>query len=162
VTGPVSIRDVPREVDLDEPPGYRAPWARLGPLIGAERLGATIYELGTDQSVCPYHYEYGNEEWVLVLDGHPTLRAPDGEHVLEPGDVVCFPEGPEGAHKGTNREPTAAFIVMLSTKAELDVTVYPDSGKIGVYPLGKLFRETDAVDYWDGETGRQRPAGLDP
>jgi hypothetical protein len=26
-----------------------------------------------------------------VLAGRPTLRHPDGEDELEPGDVVCFP-----------------------------------------------------------------------
>ena len=50
------------------------------------------------------------EEWLLVLAGTPTLRDPDGEHELEPGDLVCFPEGPEGAHKVTNRARGAARI----------------------------------------------------
>ena len=27
----------------------------------------------------------------------------------------------------------------------------PDSNKVGVWPLGKLFRIEDAVDYYDGE-----------
>ena len=40
---------------------------------------------------------------------------------------------------------------MLSTKTETAVAVYPDSGKVGVWPLGKLFRLADAVDYYDGE-----------
>ena len=29
-----------------------------------------------------------------MLAGRPTLRDPDGEHELAPGDLVCFPEGP--------------------------------------------------------------------
>src|SRR5207244_3478080 len=97
---------------------------------------------------CPYHYEYGNEEWLLVLEGHPTLRHPEGEDELEPGDVVCFPEGPEGAHKVTNRRGEPARIVIFSTKHEPAVAVYPDSDKIGFWPPGKLFRLEDAVDYW--------------
>jgi uncharacterized cupin superfamily protein len=151
LSGVVSVRDVPRGTDADDPPGYQVPYARLGPLLGAEMLGASIYELRTGQSVCPYHYEYGNEEWLLVLEGSPTLRGPDGEVVLEPGDLVCFPEGPQGAHKVTNRDSAIALIVMISTKIEPSVSVYPDSGKIGAWPPGKLFREQDAVDYWDGE-----------
>ena len=92
----VNVLDVVPEGDADDPPGYRARMARFGPSIGAEQLGDSVYELDTGQSVCPYHYEYGIEEWLLVLAGTPTLRDPDGEHVLEPGDLVCFPEGPEG------------------------------------------------------------------
>ena len=86
----------------DDPEGYRVGHCSFGPLIGATAMGATVYELQEGQSICPYHYEYGCEEWAIVLRGRPTLRHPDGEDVLEPGDVVCFPEGPEGAHKLTN------------------------------------------------------------
>ena len=38
------------------------------------------------------------EEWLLVLEGRPTLRRADGdgelEEELEPGDTVCFPPRP--------------------------------------------------------------------
>src|SRR5205807_1844629 len=48
------------ESDADDPPGYRPHEARIGPLLGATMLGATIYELEPGNSNCPYHYEYGN------------------------------------------------------------------------------------------------------
>ena len=72
--------------------------ARLGKLLGAKETGITVYELPPGQAVCPYHYECGEEEWLLVLSGTPTLRTPAGEERLEPWDVACFPRGPEGAH----------------------------------------------------------------
>ena len=31
------------------------------------------------ESVCPYHYELTEEEWLIVLDGRPTLRTPEGD-----------------------------------------------------------------------------------
>jgi uncharacterized cupin superfamily protein len=86
-----------------------------------------------------------------VLAGRPTLRDPDGVHELEVGDLVCFPEGPDGAHKVTNRSAATVRILMLSTTSKTSVAVYPDSGKVGVWPPGKLFRLADAVDYFDGE-----------
>jgi uncharacterized cupin superfamily protein len=66
---------------------------------------------------------------------------------------VCFLEGPSGAHKVTNRSDAVVRILMLSTKPEPDVSicVYPDSGKVSVFPPGKIFRLGDAVGYWDGE-----------
>ncbi len=67
---------------------------RVADEIGAERLGATLYELGPGERIWPYHYESANEEWLLVVSGAPTLRSPDGERVLRAGDVVCFPTGP--------------------------------------------------------------------
>src|SRR6185437_15041508 len=84
----VNLYDVETKQDEKDPPGYETPYNRLGPSIGASALGLTVYELRAGQSVCPYHYEYGREEWLFVLTGRPTLRAPDGEHELEAGDLV--------------------------------------------------------------------------
>ena len=140
----------------DRPEGYRLAAARLGPLIGATRVGATVYDLPPGQSSFPYHYEYGCEEWLLVVAGRPTLRHPGGEDELEPGDLVCFPEGPEGAHKVTNRTEETVRVMILSTKAFPAVAVYPDSDKIGVFTEnevdGVLVRRESGVDYWDRET----------
>jgi len=146
-----NIYDAEPEGDESDPPGYRARMARFGPSIGAEQLGASVYDLDPGESVCPYHYEHPEEEWLLVLGGRPTLRDPEGEHELEEGDLVCFPEGPDGAHKVTNRSDAPVRILMLSTRAKTAVAVYPDSGKVGVWPLGKIFRIEDAVEYYDGE-----------
>lgn len=148
---PVNIEDLVPEPDATDPPGYRGRAIKVGPLIGAERLVATLYELPRGQAICPYHYEYPHEEWLLVLEGAPTARTPDGERVLQAGDMVCFREGPDGAHKISNADESTARVLFLSTAGDLAIAVYPDSGKIGVWPPGKVYRERDAVDYWDGE-----------
>ncbi len=154
MTEPLNLHDVTVEGDPALPPGYRCRIAQFGPGIGAEQLGGSVYELDPGDSVCPYHYEGVEEEWLLVLTGTPTLRDPEGEHELVPGDVVCFLVGPVGAHKVTNRSDTVVRILMLSTmpKNEHSICVYPDSDKVGVWPWpGKRLRLTDTVDYWDGE-----------
>src|SRR3954451_18445376 len=79
VTEVANVFDVALARDEGDPPGYETPYARLGPLIGATALGASVYELARGQSVCPSHYEYGNEEWLIVLGGRPALREPGGE-----------------------------------------------------------------------------------
>ena len=151
MSGQVNLYEVETTRDEDDPTGYETPYSRVGPLIEASALGASVYVLRKGQSVCPYHYEYGNEEWLLVLEGRVVVRHPEGETELEPGDIVCFPDGPEGAHKATNRLPGTARIAIFSTKYDPSVSVYPDSAKVGVWPPGKLFRLGDAVDYWEGE-----------
>lgn len=162
----VNVNEVVGEPDPSDPPGYQNLAKQLGPLIGAERLGATIYELPEGQSTCPYHYEYGREEWLFVLSGNPILRDPDGEHRLEPGDMVLFREGPDGAHKLTNRCPGLARIMILSNTDDPSVGFYPDSGKIGIWPPGSIFRTDDEVDYYLGETetetGTAPDAGTTP
>jgi uncharacterized cupin superfamily protein len=99
----------------DTPDGYRCGTQRFGPLIGSSKISGTVYEVPAGESTVPYHYEYGAEEWLLVLDGRPTLRHPEGEHELEPGDLVCFPEGPAGAHRLLNGGPSATRALFLST-----------------------------------------------
>ena len=63
--------------DDSRPEGYKAGSVRLSPVIGASRMVATVYELPPGESTWPYHYEYGAEEWALVLAGTPTLRHPE-------------------------------------------------------------------------------------
>jgi uncharacterized cupin superfamily protein len=144
------------EYDDQDPEGYRAGMARFGPSIGAEKLGASLYELPPGQSICPYHYEYPEEEWLIVLEGRPTLRHPEGEEKLEQGDVVCFPEGPEGAHKVTNRTDRTVKVLMFSTKTKTAVAVYPDSDKIGIWTGNDadhvIVPRASNVDYYAGET----------
>lgn len=141
--------------ERDRPDGYRLSLARLAPQIGADLMGASVYDLPPGQSSFPYHYEYGCEEWLLVVAGRPTLRHPGGEDELAPGDLVCFPEGPEGAHKVTNRTDEPARILILSTTAGVNVAVYPDSDKLGIFTPNDdddlLVRRESGVDYWDRE-----------
>ena len=70
--------------DASDPDGFRAGMFRFGPRIGAKATGCSIYELPPGQAICPYHYEYGEEEWLLVLEGRPTLRTPEGEEEIGP------------------------------------------------------------------------------
>jgi len=151
----VNLFRVPVEESSERPGGYHLAFARLAPQIGATLIGATVYELPPGQSSFPYHYEYGCEEWLLVVAGRPTLRHPGGEDELEPGDLVCFPEGPEGAHKVTNRTEETVRVMILSTKAFPAVAVYPDSDKIGVFTEDEsddvMVRRESDVDYWDRE-----------
>jgi uncharacterized cupin superfamily protein len=147
----VNVGDVSPEPDASDPPGYRNRLARLGPMLDAKEMGASVYELPPGQSICPYHYENGNEEWLLVLQGTAAVRTPGGEELLEPGEIVCFSDGPAGAHKVTSAGEETVRVLFFSTMVDPCSAVYPDSGKIGVWPPGKLFREADAVDYWVGE-----------
>jgi uncharacterized cupin superfamily protein len=129
--------------------------ASIGRAAGGKELSVRLFEIPTGESLCPYHYEYV-EEWLLVLDGDLVLRVPSGEEHVGRGDVVCFPAGPEGGHKLTNRSSETARIVMFSSAQEPSVSVYPDSDKIGVWPgieadTVMLRRSDGHVGYYEGE-----------
>jgi uncharacterized cupin superfamily protein len=148
------------EPNFDEPrehPGFNARRARIGRQAGSRRLGASVWELPAGQAAYPYHAHLGEEELVVVLAGRPSLRTPAGWRDLEPGTVVAFPRGEQGAHQLANRGDTAVRFLALSTNDTPDIVLYPDAGKIGVNErrpdgsgfAGFFFLES-AVEYWDG------------
>jgi uncharacterized cupin superfamily protein len=128
----------------------------VGGAVGSKATLMFIYDVGPGQNQSPYHYEY-DEEWLLVVDGTLVLRAPDGEHTLERGDLVHFPAGPAGAHQLMNRSDSPARTLMFSSSQVPAVSVYPDSDKIGVWPGNEadelVFKRGTAVPWSEGEEG---------
>ena len=112
-------------------------------------------EVEPGNKLWPFHTHYLNEEWVIVLQGEPTLRTPEGERVLKEGDVVCFPRGKDGAHQIINRTDSPIRVLMLSSMIPGEIIEYPDTGKI----LVKDAQDEDImfaipgppVEYWEGE-----------
>jgi uncharacterized cupin superfamily protein len=152
---PVNIAAPEFIYDDADPDGFHAGMFRFGPLIGAAKLGATVYELPPGQALCPYHYEYAEEEWLFVLEGTPSVRTVEGVTQLRPWDTLCFRPGPDGAHQVRNDADAVARVVMLSEMITPSATVYPDSDKIGIWtgnPVDDLVvRRTSGLDYYDGE-----------
>jgi uncharacterized cupin superfamily protein len=153
----VHLTTAAEEYDETDPEGFRAGRVTLGPAFGARDTGASVYVIPPGQAVCPYHYEYGEEEWLVVLEGEATVRHPGGTERLGPLEATCFVKGPDGAHQVRNDTGATIRVLMLSTVVEPTATAYPDSGKVGVYTgvpgEDLLARRRDAVDYYDGEVG---------
>ena len=152
-----NVSDPAFTYDADDPEGFRSGYARLGPDLGAKATGTTVYDLPPGQALCPYHYEYGEEEWVLVLDGRPIVRMSEGTERLEPFDVVFFPTGPAGAHQLRNDTDGPVRVLMWSNVVYPTATAYPDSDKVGVWTGDKaedvMVVRSSKVDYFHGESG---------
>jgi uncharacterized cupin superfamily protein len=139
-------------VELDEPLDagpFRHVGAALRPMLGAERIGAGLYQGEEGRWIWPYHYHYGVEEWLYVLAGTPVLRDPRDERTLQAGDLVAFPSGHVGAH--TVAGPGRFVIFSTGNHIEPWLSVYPDSKKLST-PEGMLLLNP-VVDYWYGEVG---------
>ena len=141
----------------DEPrdrEGWRAKEAFVGRHIGGALIGASMSEVEPGSKLWPYHTHHANEEWVIVLRGEPTLRTPEGEQVLEEGDVVCFPRGKDGAHQIINGTDSPIRVLMLSSMIDLDVVEYLDTGKVWATSAeGHIMfaRPGPTLEYWEDE-----------
>ena len=156
----------PRFDEPREHPGFRALRARIGRQAGSERLGLSLWELPPGEAAYPYHFHYTEEELLLVLEGRPSLRTPQGWRGLQEGEVVAFPRGQAGGHQIANRTAGTVRFLAFSSNGEPDIVAYPDSGKLGAAErlpdgggLRAFFRTADAVDYYEGE---RPPAGAEP
>jgi uncharacterized cupin superfamily protein len=85
-----------------------------------------------------------------MLDGTAVLRLGEQEHVINPGDYVCFPAGQAAGHCLINRSDTACRYLVIGERKPDEVVVYPDSNKLMVRKLG-VFDRSATRDYWDGE-----------
>jgi uncharacterized cupin superfamily protein len=138
-----------------ERPGWQWKHLPVGRKLGAEQMGASLYELAPGQRTFPYHWHAVKEEWLVVLLGQPNLRDPSGERRLVAGDVVLFKRGPEGAHSIHNDTEEPVRLLMLSSNQDTpgEISFYPDSGKVGLWGVGihKILDENAELDYFHGE-----------
>jgi uncharacterized cupin superfamily protein len=78
--------------------------------------------------------------------------------VLRAWDVAVFRRGAEGAHEVRNDTEETLRVLMVATRCEPEICVYPDSGKIGAFHLapdgtltGLRNRAENNIEYFDGE-----------
>ena len=148
--------------DGREHPGFECRRARLGRQAGSEKLGMSLWELPPGQAAYPYHFHLAEEEILILLEGRPSLRTPEGWREMEEGEVVCFRVGEEGAHQVVNRsEENVRFLAVSNQQPE--VIVRPDSNSISVSErrpegggLNGHFRLADSVGFFDLE-GEEAP-----
>jgi uncharacterized cupin superfamily protein len=112
--------------------GFTLRRARLGPEIGVERVGASVWELPPGQAAYPYHFHLTEDEILILLEGTLSLRTPEGWRELEQGEVVGFPVGERGAHQVVNRGESTARFLAVSNSGATEAVVQVDADKIGV------------------------------
>lgn len=115
------------------------------------------------KSAWPCHSHLVNEEMFFIIEGKGTFVQSGRRHEIRKGDVISATVGKDKAHEILNTSGAELIYMAVSTMEEPEVCFYPKSGKFGVLagsPPGRsendgelLFfgRESDGVEYWDGE-----------
>jgi uncharacterized cupin superfamily protein len=136
---------------------------QLGAAAGGKGLGCSHMIVPPGKSAWPLHWHASNDEALFVLRGAGTLSIGEARIPVQAGDYVALPPGPQGAHRLTNEGSEPLEYLALSTMLSTDLTVYPASGKVGLFAgsapggskgarfLDEFLRMDAKVDYWDGE-----------
>jgi len=147
------IEEIP-VVHRHEHEGYEYFRRKFVPIGGANNALVSVYEIPPGKAAYPYHYHHKNEETFYILSGEGILRTPDGERKVSAGDLLFFPTGPAGAHKLTNCSDAENLTYLdFDVVHDVDIAVYPDSDKIGIWGMGinKIYPQAGNVDYYEGE-----------
>jgi uncharacterized cupin superfamily protein len=124
---------------------------QLGAAAGGQRIGTSLIELPPGKRSWPFHAHSANEEAIFILEGEGRLRLPAGETPVRAGHYIAFPVGPEHAHQMINRSDKPLRYLVLSTLLPVEISEYPDTGKVGLFVRTRRFGYLAPADYWDRE-----------
>ena len=134
--------------------GYEYFRRRFIPFGESKNTLVSVYEIPPGKSAYPYHFHHNNEETFYIIRGEGLLRTPEGERKVGAGELIFFPTGEQGAHMLTNCSETENLVYLdFDVTHDVDITEYPDSGKIGIWGMGinELYPRSANVDYYEGE-----------
>lgn len=129
-----------------------------GPLA-LTQIGCALTVVPPGKSACPFHVHHVEDEMFVVLAGRGEYRFGDAVYPVEAGDVLGAPRGGrDRAHKLTNTGDEPLRYLSISSKSDVEVCEYPDSGKFMVssgrgrgHALRFVGYRDDSCDYWRGE-----------
>jgi len=124
---------------------------RLGAVSDSKHFVFDIRQLDPGKFSFPYHFHRNSEELIMIISGAITLRSVDGFQILNMGELVFFEIGETSAHQFFNHTDSPCTYLDLRTTVGIDITEYPDSGKINILPSWELYEKNTRVEYSKGE-----------
>jgi uncharacterized cupin superfamily protein len=143
---------------------FAAKLGRIGPAIGASKLGCQLHIVPPGKKAFPRHAHHVNEEMFFVVSGVGTYRLGDETYAIRVGDVISAPAGDVAtAHQIVNTSAGELRYLAFSTRLDPEVVEYPDSNKFAVASmvspdkgligakLAYIGRRDSSLGYFDGE-----------
>ena len=132
--GPVAVMaaDAPARA---KPSNYPEPFAArmagrlkrpLGDLFGLANFGVNLTTLAPGAVSALRHAHSRQDEFVYIVEGHPTLQTDAGRTVLSPGMCAGFEAGTGDAHCLVNESTEAVVYLEVGDRTEGDEGSYPD------------------------------------
>lgn len=120
----------------------------LGDFFGLKNFGVNLTRLAPKAMSALRHSHTRQDEFVYVVQGHPTLCTNEGSLRLEPGMCVGFPAGTGNAHHLHNETTEEVLYLEVGDRTAGDAVDYPDDDIRLVREEGKMkFLHKDGTPY---------------
>ena len=98
----------------------------LGDMFGLRNFGVNLTRLAPGAVSALRHAHTRQDEFIYVLEGHPTLVTDAGETALEPGMCAGLRAGTGDGHDLVNRGAQDVVYLEVGDRAAGDEASYPD------------------------------------
>lgn len=153
---PVAVvaTDVPPRT---KPSNYPEPFASrmagrlkkpLGDLFGLTNFGVNLTRLAPGAPSALRHAHTRQDEFVYILQGHPTLHTDEGLTQLSPGMCAGFKSGTGNGHRLINETAADVVYLEIGDRTPGDEGSYPDDDLVAVLVEGAWrFTHKDGTPY---------------
>lgn len=97
----------------------------LGDLFGLTNFGVNLPRLPPESASSLRHAHSKQDEFLYVLQGHPTLHTDEGKLVLSPGMCAGFKAGTGNAHSLINETLEDVEYLEIGDRKDSDEVTYP-------------------------------------
>jgi uncharacterized cupin superfamily protein len=120
----------------------------LGELFGLANFGVNLTQLLPNSASSIRHAHSKQDEFVFILQGHPTLHTDDGFTRLSPGMCAGFKAGTGNAHRLLNETSEPVVYLEIGDRTAGDEGSYPDDDLQAMLVDGKWrFAHKDGTPY---------------
>jgi uncharacterized cupin superfamily protein len=99
---------------------------QIGDFFGLTNFGVNLTRLKPNAISSLRHSHSKQDEFIYILEGHPTLNTNDGETQLSPGMCIGFPASKDNAHNLVNETEEDVLYLEVGDRTLGDEAVYPD------------------------------------
>jgi uncharacterized cupin superfamily protein len=99
---------------------------KLGDIFGLTNFGVNLTDLAPGAVSALLHSHSKQDEFILVLEGNPTLILGEEEFILHPGDCYGFKAGNGIAHQIANKSSANVSYLEIGDRSEADEVEYPN------------------------------------
>jgi uncharacterized cupin superfamily protein len=105
----------------------------LGDLFGLSNFGVNLTRLAPGAVSALRHAHTKQDEFVYVLEGHPTLATDEGRTRLAPGMCAGFRAGTGNGHHLLNETQEDVVYLEVGDRTQGDAASYPDDDLEAVF-----------------------------